>query len=124
MVGRWIGHFPRGRFLHESVAEAPAVPGESLIGTTTHFAIGILYAGVLVAGASVEWLNAPTIVPALIVGVATVVAPFFIMQPAMGSGIASSRAQKPNVARLRSLAAHAVFGLGLYLSGLVAASLW
>lgn len=120
MVGRWIAHFPRGRFMHESVAEAPAIGGESLIGWIAHYCIGILYAGLLVALAGVDWLNVPTVLPALIVGVVTVAAPFFIMQPAMGSGIASSKAPKPNVVRLRSLAAHAVFGLGLYLSALVA----
>lgn len=43
---------------------------------------------------------------------------------AMGSGVASSKAPNPNVARLRSLAAHTVFGLGLYLSGLAAAAVW
>jgi Protein of unknown function (DUF2938) len=123
MVGRWIGHFAHGRFVHESVAEAPYVAGEHIIGWIAHYGIGILYAGLLVAFAGVDWLNAPTALPALIVGVVTVAAPFFIMQPAMGSGIASSRTPKPNLARVRSLAAHAVFGLGLYLSAVVAAFL-
>lgn len=63
------------------------------------------------------------IIIALIIGIVTVAAPFFIMQPAMGAGFASSKAEKPNVARARSLAAHAAFGLGLYLSAVVAASL-
>lgn len=124
MVGRWIGHFPEGRFVHQSVAEAPTVGGEHLIGWIAHYGIGILYAGFLIAVAGVDWLNAPTARPALIVGIVTVAAPFFIMQPAMGSGIASSRVPKPNVARLRSLVAHAVFGFGLYLSALTAASPW
>lgn len=123
MVGRWIGYFPRGRFMHESVAEVPAVAGESLIGWTAHYCIGVLYAGLLVALAGIDWLQTPTVLPALIVGLVTVAAPFLVMQPAMGSGIASSRAPKPNAARLRSLAAHAVFGLGLYLSALAAAFL-
>lgn len=124
MVGRWIGHFPHGRFVHESVIKAPSIAGENLIGWIAHYVIGILYAGLLVAFAGVDWLNAPTALPALIVGVVTVAAPFFIMQPAMGLGIASSRAPKPTVARLRSLTAHAVFGLGLYLSAVAAAFFW
>jgi hypothetical protein len=124
MVGRWIGHFSHGRFTHQSVISAPYVAGEHFIGWTAHYAIGILYAGLLIAFAGADWLNAPTALPALIVGVVTVAAPFFIMQPAMGSGIASSSAPKPNVARFRSLAAHTVFGFGLYLSAVVAAILW
>jgi Protein of unknown function (DUF2938) len=26
-VGRWVGHFPRGRFVHDSIAQASAVRG-------------------------------------------------------------------------------------------------
>jgi hypothetical protein len=107
MVGRWIGHFPHGRFAHQSVIDAPHVAGEHFIGWIAHYGIGVSYAGLLIAFAGADWL---------IVGVATVAAPFFIMQPAMGSGIASSKAPKPNVARVRSLAAHTAFGFGLYLS--------
>lgn len=116
MVGRWIGNFPRGQFAHASMADAPPAAGEALIGWTTHYAVGILYAALLVAVAGLSWLSTPTLLPALAVGATTVVAPLFIMQPAMGAGIASSKAPNPHTARLRSLAAHVVFGFGLYLS--------
>jgi hypothetical protein len=43
------------------------------------------------------------------------------MQPAMGVGLASSKAPKPNLARLRSLLAHTAFGIGLYLSATMVA---
>lgn len=121
MVGRWIGYFPRGRFVHESIAEAPSIGGEHLVGWVAHYGIGILYAAILVAFAGADWLNAPTVLPAMIVGIVTVAAPFFVMQPAMGSGFASSKAGTPNVARIRSLAAHAAFGFGLYVSAVVTA---
>ena len=42
----------------------------------------------------------------------------FILQPAMGLGIAARRAPNPAMARLHSLVAHVVFGLGLYLTAL------
>jgi hypothetical protein len=121
MVGRWIGGFPRGRLVHEDIAKAPAVAGERVLGWTAHYAIGVLFALLLVAVAGRGWLSAPTLLPALIVGVATVVAPLFIMQPAMGLGIASSKTPNPNVSRLRSLLAHTVFGIGLYLSATLTA---
>ncbi len=124
MVGRWIGHFPRGRFLHKSIAEAPAIAGEHLIGWTAHYGIGILFAVLLIAFAGVDWLSAPNVLPALIIGMVTVVAPLFVMQPAMGFGIASSKTPNPNVARWRSFAAHTAFGFGLYLSAIVLASVW
>lgn len=118
MVGRWIGNFPRGRWAHASIANAPAVVGEQALGWISHYVIGILYAGLLVLVGGTAWLQTPTMLPALGVGVATVAAPFFLMQPAMGFGVASSRVAKPGAARLRSLAAHIVFGLGLYLTAL------
>lgn len=119
MVGRWIGNFPRGRWAHASIANAPPVAGEHALGWIAHYVIGILYAGLLVLLGGTAWLQAPTLLLALGVGVATVGAPFFLMQPAMGFGFASSRVSKPGAARLRSLAAHTVFGLGLYLTALL-----
>ncbi|OVZ64709.1 hypothetical protein CDO44_00395 [Pigmentiphaga sp. NML080357] len=62
--------------------------------------------------------------PALALGVATVVAPFFILQPGLGAGIAASKTPRPNAARLRSLVTHAVFGLGLYISAWLATPLF
>lgn len=124
MVGRWIGNFPGGQWAHASIANAPPVAGEHALGWIAHYGIGILYAGLLVLVGGTAWLNAPTLLLALGVGVATVAAPFFLMQPAMGFGIASSRVSQPGPARLRSLVAHTVFGLGLYLTALLGVSLW
>lgn len=124
MVGRWIGHFPHGRFMHQRIAAAAPVGDERLIGWTAHYAIGIVFAGLLLLIWGHDWATRPTLVPALIVGLVTVIAPFFLMQPGMGAGIAASKTPSPNTARLRSLLAHAVFGFGLYLSALVLSVLW
>ncbi len=124
MVGRWIGHFPHGRFIHQRIAIAAPVRGERLMGWAAHYAIGIIFAGLLLLIWGSEWAIRPTLVPALIVGLVTVVAPFFLMQPAMGAGIAASKTPNPHAARLRSLLAHAIFGLGLYLSALVLSIPW
>lgn len=64
-----------------------------------------------------EWLWHPTLIPALIVGLGGVAAPFLIMQPAMGAGIAASRTPKPWLARARSIVTHFIFGIGLCVSG-------
>ena len=123
MVGRWFGHFPQGRFVHESIGAASPVRGERLIGWTAHYAIGIAYAMLLLAIWGLDWARQPTLLPALLVALLTLVAPFFIMQPGMGAGIAASRTPNPAQARLRSLLNHSVFGVGLYLSALGAAIL-
>jgi hypothetical protein len=114
LLGRWIGHFPRGRFRHESIARGAPVKGERLIGWSAHYTIGVTFAALLLAVWGVDWLDQPTLMPPLIVGWVTLVAPFFVMQPAMGAGIASSRTPRPAVARLRSIVTHTVYGLGLY----------
>jgi hypothetical protein len=51
-----------------------------------------------------------------------VAAPLFVMQPAMGMGIAASKTPNPATARLRSLVVHAAFGVGLYVSALLLAT--
>ena len=122
LVGRWIGHFPRGRFRHDAITAAAPVRGEAAIGWAAHYAIGIAFAGLLLS-LWPGWLDAPDILPALIVGVGSIAAPFGGMQPARGVGVAASRAPKPWKARFRSLVTHSVFALGLLLTGLVLSKL-
>lgn len=114
MVGRWLGHMLSGQFTHARIAAAPSIRGERVIGWLTHYAIGVAFAGLLLALCGEAWVREPSLWPALVFGLITVAAPFFVMQPGMGLGIAASKAPTPNVARLRSLATHTIFGLGLY----------
>jgi len=117
LVGRWIAYMPRGRFRHDSIAAAAAVRGERAIGWTAHYLIGIAFAALLVGVGGAQWIQHPTPGPALAVGIGTVAAPFLVMQPGMGAGIAASRTPRPASARVQSLLTHAVFGLGLYAAG-------
>lgn len=117
LVGRWLGHMRHGRFVHGAIATASPVPGERVIGWTAHYAIGVAFAALLIGGWGLAWLREPTLGPALIVGLATVAAPFLLLQPGMGLGLAARRAPRPWAARLHALATHAVFGLGLYAAG-------
>lgn len=118
LVGRWALHMPAGVFRHASIAKAAAKPGECAAGWLAHYAIGAGFALLLVLAAGPGWLAAPTPLPALLVGIATVVFPYFVMQPAFGLGIAAARTPSPAQARLRSLMTHAVFGIGLYVAAL------
>ena len=120
LVGRWIAYMPRGRFHHDAIAKSERMPYERVIGWTAHYVIGIGFASILLAIFGLDWARQPTIGPALLIGIATVLAPFLIMQPGMGAGIAASRAPNPNAARVRSIVTHAVFGVGLYLAALAA----
>lgn len=117
LVGRWLAHMPRGRFRHDSIAAALPMHSERLIGWTAHYLIGIAYAAILPGIWGLAWIRYPTVGPALLVGIVTVAAPFLVMQPGMGAGIAASRTPNPGAARIHSLVMHTVFGLGLYAAG-------
>ncbi len=117
LVGRWVAHMRHGRFRHAAIARAEAVSGEAVMGWSVHYLTGIAFAALLLTLLGTDWLRHPTLLPALAFGIATTAAPFLLMQPGMGAGIAASRTPDPRAARLQSLVTHAVFGLGLYLAG-------
>ena len=123
LLGRWLLHMPGGTSLHASITAAPPKRHECVVGWVAHYSIGIAFALVFLAIQSGDWLAHPTLLPALLFGIATVVFPLFIMQPALGLGIASARTPKPTQARLKSLATHTVFGVGMYLCALVVSHL-
>ena len=118
LLGRWLRHMPGGTLRHASIAAATRKPLECTVGWIAHYSIGVVFALVFVVLASGDWLARPTLLPALLYGVGTVVFPFFILQPSLGLGIAASRAPRPSRARLKSLVTHTVFGVGLYVCAL------
>ena len=121
MVGRWLAGLPRGQFRHERIAASPGVRGELALGWLAHYLTGMAFAALLLFVWGLDWARQPTLAPALIVGIGTVLAPFLILQPGMGAGIAASRTPRPSAARLQSLVTHAIFGIGLYASACLAA---
>ena len=123
LVGRWLAYLPRGRFRHAPIAASAPVRGEMLIGWIAHYAIGIAFAAALLALFGLDWACSPTIGPALIVGIGSVAAPFLVLQPGMGAGIAASRTPNPSAARFNSLLTHTIFGLGLYGAALATGSI-
>ena len=119
LVGRWLAHMPAGVFRHASIGAAARRPGECTLGWIAHYATGVVFALIVVLLASPRWLQNPTLLPAMAVGLATITIPFFVMQPSLGLGIAAAKTPDPARARLRSVMTHAVFGFGLYVSALV-----
>ena len=122
-LGRWIGHLARGHWTHVSIAAATPIGGERWIGWCAHYSIGMAFSALLLWTYGLEWARSPSLLPALFIGIATVIAPLLILQPAMGAGIASSRTPNPLFNSMKSVATHTVFGLGMYLAALAAASL-
>jgi hypothetical protein len=114
LLGRWVGHLPGGTLRHASISAAAHKPYECTVGWIAHYTIGVVFALGLVVLTSGDWLARPTVLPALLYGIGTVVFPFFLLQPSFGLGIAASRTAHPARARLKSVVTHTVFGVGLY----------
>lgn len=83
LVGRWIASMAYGRFRHDSMAAVPHICGEHAIGWTVHYLIGVAFAALFIVLIGTDWFERPRLVPALLFGVVTVMAPFMLMQPAM-----------------------------------------
>lgn len=119
LLGRWLLYMPRGTVVHQNIGVTPAKAHECQVGWTAHYLIGMTFALLFLLMVSPEWFRHPTLLPALLFGIVTVVLPFFTMQPSFGLGIAASKTRRPNAARLKSLVTHSVFGVGLYVWALL-----
>lgn len=114
LVGRWFAHVPRGTVFHDDIGKAAPVANELAIGWFAHYAIGVLYAGILLLVAGPGWSASPTFLPALIIGLVTVGAGWFLLQPGMGAGWAASRRPNAGQIRMLNIVGHTVFALGLW----------
>jgi hypothetical protein len=123
-LGRWIGHLPERQWMHKSIARATPVKGELVMGWLAHYSIGVAFAALLLSTFGLRWAQSPSLFPALLIGIVTVVSPLFILQPALGAGIASSKTATPVLNSIKSIVTHTVYGFGLYLSALATALLF
>lgn len=120
LVGRWFAGMRHGQFVHRNgIGDAPEVPNELKIGWAMHYMVGIIFAAALLMIWGVQWAHAPTFFPALIVGLVTIGAGWFILQPGMGVGVACNKAPNPTLARLQNVIGHVVFATGMYWAALL-----
>jgi hypothetical protein len=119
LVGRWFCHLTEGKVFHDDIGLARPYAFERTVGWLGHYAIGIVYAGALLALVHPGWASAPTLAPALAVGLVTVGAGWFLLQPGMGAGVAASKRPNARQIRVLNIVGHLVFGLGLYGSALI-----
>ena len=120
-VGRWFWHLKNGTVFHDTIADAEPYEHELALGWIGHYAVGILYGVILAVLAGAAWFAAPTFLPAWILGIVTVVAGWFLLQPGLGIGVAASKLPNANTVRVFNLISHTVFALGLYGTALLIA---
>lgn len=118
-VGRWFYHLKSGRVFHQTIADAEPYRNELALGWIAHYAVGIAYGILLAFLVGPSWFAQPTVLPAWIWGIVTVAAGWFLLQPGLGIGWAASKTPDPNKVRALNLAAHTVFGLGLWLTAVL-----
>lgn len=122
LVGRWILSLAGGKFFHHTIISTPRMPGELLAGWVFHYLTGILFAFIPLLLNGAAWFSEPSLAAGLLTGLLTLLAPFMILQPALGFGIAASRTPRPWRARLLSLLTHMAYGFGLYLTAFAIAA--
>jgi len=118
LIGRCVAGFRRGVFVHQSITTAASVRGEAAIGWAFHYAVGIAWAALYVAITKLGFGSGPTFISALAVSLVLLVAPWFVMQPALGLGFMAARTPQPAAVRTVNVAVHTVFGIGLYLGAI------
>lgn len=121
LLGRWIIGMQEGVFWpaksgYATITASPKREGEVVLGWLTHYLTGIGLAFLPAIIADREWFTDPSLLLALLVGLFSLTAPFLIMQPAFGFGIAASKTPTPHTSRALSLLAHLAFGAGLFVS--------
>ncbi len=122
LIGRWFAHLPRGRVIHRPIGESAAVPGELALGWVMHYLVGLAY-GFVYVGLMVYGLDRPpSLLNGAVFGAASVVIPWFILQPGLGIGVMGRLAPNPWVPRLNALSSHILYGVALF-TGAALASL-
>src|SRR5688572_12588483 len=74
----------RGLDFHQRIASAEPIRGERILGGVAHYSIGVAFALPLLAAWGLDWARSPTVWPPLVIGLVTILAPWFVMQPARG----------------------------------------
>lgn len=116
LVGRWILWMPKGKFMHKTIITTPAIYGEKAAGWVTHYFTGVLFAFIPFGLNGASWFWQPSVMTGLLAGILSLFAPFLIMQPSFGFGIAAAKTPRPKRARILSVITHLAYGLGLYMT--------
>ena len=103
LVGRWFGHMPRGVFVHRPIADSAPIPNELVIGWVGHYVTGVVYGLAYLYIVQVLLRTGPSLYSALVFGLITLIAPWFVMQPAMGVGVFATKTPRPGLMRIINL---------------------
>lgn len=118
VTGRWFLMVFSGQPYVPGIGTAPSLPHELLAGHAAYYTIAVVFAGVYLTLLKLM-KRQPTLWNGLVFGWVTMVFPFFVQMPLMGSGVLASATATPWLVIGRTLVHHSSFGLGLALGALV-----
>ncbi|GDX06283.1 DUF2938 family protein [Buttiauxella sp. A111] len=119
LVGRWVLWMPRGMFHHDTIVTTTPMRGEKAAGWVAHYVTGVLFSFIPLVLNGATWFWQPSLVAALLAGMLSLFAPFLIMQPLLGFGVAAANPPRPGRARFLSALTHLAYGFGLYITAKV-----
>lgn len=113
MIGRMAAGWTKGRFHYEHPDEMAPVKNEVVYGYLAHFGIGVSFSIPFIFGWDL-WVGGPASpLWAVLYGVATTAASFFIVYPLMGLGAFGRKSPERTKAFITPLANHFFYGVGL-----------
>ncbi len=113
MIGRMAAGWTRGRFRYRHPTEMEEVAKERVYGYVTHYAIGVCFAFPYVVGWHVLVGGEASPAWAVVYGLATTAASWFLVYPCMGFGAFGRKSPDGLKASFSPLANHFFFGLGM-----------
>lgn len=113
-IGRWFARMKYFEFYHSAISKVEPVRGELAIGWLMHYLIGIAFSLIYFSWVYIIQGTTPTLLSGTLFGLITLVAPYLIMQPALGHGFFARNHKRPVLMPILSFLAHITFGQALY----------
>ena len=122
-VGRWLLGLRQGLWVASQQDTRPTSLLEKVSGWAFHYFVGIAYAVIVAIGWGEPFIQAPTLLPIILVGIVlSSVAGLTLFMPAMGAGFFGRKIPNQGTAILMMMIAHTVFALGQFSFALLYAS--
>lgn len=112
-TGRWVTLIAHGQFYTPNINQELPVAHEGLIGFATHAIISFTFACLYLTLLKHVFKASATMRNGWLFGLASMVMPFFIQHPLMGTGILALKTTHPCWTILSTVIYHSAFGLGL-----------
>ena len=89
--------------MHRPIADSAPIPNELVIGWVGHYVTGVVYGLAYLYIVQVLLRTGPSLYSALVFGLITLIAPWFVMRPAMGARVFATKTPRPGLMRIINL---------------------